>query len=144
ELGPESDTEAVFQNPQKAKDLIIRTKVKRLTGTSANLTLRFDRGFYYTAFFNGHGHFGIGKSTFENDKWGFHHLQDYQAAETFDDEFFEFAFAALGDRLTVYANGKQILSVRDSSHQAGIATIWAYEGRSQFKDLEVQILKPAD
>ena len=60
----------------------------------------------------------------------------------YDGYFFEFAFAAVGDKLTVYVNGRKILEARDdeSTQARGSIAVNANQCRVLFRDIEVQIL----
>lgn len=50
-------------------------------------------------------------------------------------------FAAIGDTLTVYANGKRIGEIRDSSiTRAGGVAVHATNCKGVFKDVEVVVL----
>lgn len=67
-----------------------------------------------------------------------------QGTGNYDDRFFEFALAVVGDNLTVYADGKKIFEVRDGAISGpGRAAVFAGNGRGQFKDVEVQVLDAA-
>src|SRR5262249_31298509 len=86
--------------------------------------------------FNGDGCFGIGQRT---QAWK--DLTTCILPEKYDD-FFEFAFAAVGDRLTAYVNGRKILEAReeaplDRSGTVGLGTLVSY---GEFRDIEVQVL----
>jgi serine/threonine protein kinase len=127
----------------QAKDMIVRAKVKKVEGQIVGLVARQDTsnpldGNRYAAWLIDNGRFGIGKR--ENQKW-ISLLQQAvpEGAKIKDGEFFEFALAVVGDRLTVYINGKRVLETRDpavlpGSGAAGIGTVKCV---GQFKDIEV-------
>ena len=136
------ENKSVFIPDQKAGDVILRARVKKVSGQNLSLSLRRDeerppkQG--YSAWFNGGDWFGIGKSS---DGWK--DLVDWHAPTDFED-FFEFAFSAIGDTLTIYADGKLIGEVRDSDYRGGSLLIAAVRGRSLFQNVEIMILdKPA-
>ncbi len=124
---------------QEASDVIIRARVKKVTGQNLALALRRDkeprpmRG--YGAWFNGGNWFGI-------LKWsdGLKDLGQWRAPTNFDD-FFEFAFSAVGEMLTIYADGKRIGQVRDPDYRLGSLSVGALLGKSWFQDVEIMILE---
>ncbi len=128
-----------------AADVIVRAKVQKLSGQNVMLTLRDVKGVYYSAFyhFDGAEGFGVGMRGVR-----FHYgvKQHFEAsAGVKEGEFFELAFSAVGDMLTVYANGKRVGEIRDSAiTQSGGVAIHTTKGKGVFKDVEVMILdKPA-
>jgi hypothetical protein len=66
-------------------------------------------------------------------------LGQWHAPTNFDD-YFEFAFSAVGEMLTVYANGKRVGEVRDPDYRLGSISIGAYRGQSLFQDVQIMIL----
>jgi hypothetical protein len=133
----------------QGKDMIVRAKVKKVSGRNVALLARQNTsnpldGNRYAAWFIDNNRFGVGK--IESGKWTNLREQSVpEQAKVRDGEFFEFAFAVVGGTLTVYVNGKRILEVRDEAvlpglGAAGVATDWCV---GQFKDIEVQVLQPA-
>jgi tetratricopeptide (TPR) repeat protein len=133
--------------PIDATNVIVRARVKKLSpkgaGGPRNVSLAIRRSpgkRHYGAWFNGGGEFGFGRADsalsppWENfDTCNF--PEDY-------DGFFEFAFAAVGDQLTVYVNGKTILEKNGPEiHEHGGSVMVGGEGL--FQDTEVQVLDPA-
>ncbi len=132
------DDRLLFIPEQRAGDVIIRAKVKKVTGQNLAIGLRRDenrprkRG--YGAYFNGGDWFGIWKfGEVPKD------LRQFRTATSFEDHF-EFAFSAVGDILTVYVDGKRIGEARDPDYRLGSLSIHALHGRSLFQNVEVMIL----
>jgi serine/threonine protein kinase len=123
---------------QSARDVIIRARVKKVTGQNLGLDLRCDEGpprmRGYSAWFNGGNWFGIYKGG-----EGPHDLVQWHAHTKYDD-YFEFAFSAVGETLTIYADGKRIGEIRDPQHRQGFLRIGAHRGRAIFEDIEIMIL----
>jgi len=125
----------VFIPEQTAGDVIIRARVKKVTGQNLSISLRRDEKRGYVAWFNGGNWFGIYK-TGVGPKGD---LKQWHAPTNFDD-YFEFAFSAVGETLTVYADGKRIGEIRDPDYRLGYLRIGATGGRSLFQDVEIMIL----
>ena len=126
---------------QRAGDLIIRARVKKVSGKNLAITIRRNppkRGSYCAWFAGGHS-FGILKWNDDGRKID---LGEWRAPANFEDRF-EFAFSAVGDVLTIYAEGKRIGEVRDADYRLGALEIGAYRGRSLFQDVEIMILDKA-
>lgn len=80
--------------------------------------------------------FGVGKNVSKK----FIDLKHAHTPKSYDD-FFELAFATVGDRLTAYVDGVCILDVKDSTFlQKGAVRLAAYGCRAFFKDVEVMVL----
>ncbi|HEY7329150.1 MAG TPA: family 16 glycoside hydrolase [Gemmataceae bacterium] len=125
----------------KAKDVIVRAWIKRSGpkhGGNVGFSFRYANGHGIGTGFNGDGYFYIGRMT--NQGW-----RDYshcQLSEPYDD-FFEFAFAVVGDKLIVYANGRKILEARGDILLDSIEEIRAGSNRmrdGQFRNIEMQVL----
>ena len=133
-----------YDSAIQAADLIIRAKVQKLSGQNVMLTLRDIKGVYYSAFyhFDGREEFGVGM---RGVRFVYGVKQHFEAtAGVREGEFFELAFAAIGDTLTVYANGKQVGAIRDGAiSQAGGVAVHATQGKGAFKDVEVMVLDKA-
>lgn len=130
----------------QAKDMIIRAKVKKLGGQNVSLAVRDSADGCYGAWYNGNDWFG-----FHRKKDGIWEDLNKEAGRggVNETEFFEFALAVVGDRVTVYANGKRILDVRDGAVAGpGSPGVRANKGKlpilgaagGLFKDVEVQVL----
>jgi len=108
------------------------------------LILRRNDDDFVGAVFGGSGYFDIGRK--RDHVWK--DLQTCQFSEPYDG-FFEFAFAAVGDRLFVYANGRKILEARDDAPpdgpmSVGVGSKASPDGVALFRDIEVQVLdKPS-
>jgi serine/threonine protein kinase len=130
--------------PLRAKDAIIRTRVKKVertskAGVNVCLALRAGNANAVSAWCNGDGWFGIGSIRKGRP---YKDLRACKLPDWYDGHFFEFAFAAVGNKLTVYVNGRKILEARDdesTADRAGIA-ISANKCTGLFRDIEVQIL----
>ena len=102
----------------QAKDMIMRAKVRKLAGRNVAFLYAQNppdrmNGSRYSALCFGTDRrlVGVGKT---NDKqWTNLPCQVYEPIAVKDGELFEFAFAVVGDTLTVYMNGKRILVARD-------------------------------
>jgi hypothetical protein len=126
---------AVLEAPDVvATDCILRARVKKLPGQNIALRLRKSPQGYYAAWFNGGNWFGVGKGTPQ----GWRDLRDGRSRKVYND-WFEFKFSAVGDRLTVWADGEKVLSVRDSSYTSGSPGIGATRGRGLFQEIEIQV-----
>jgi serine/threonine protein kinase len=123
-----------FVPDQMAGDVIIRAKVKKVDGQNLNLSLRAGQGWGYDAWFNGGDWFGIYKGGKGPNK-----LAQWHAPINYDG-YFEFAFSAVGETLTIYADGNRIGDVRDPDYRLGSLRIGARRGQSVFKDVEIMIL----
>ncbi|MFN4260599.1 MAG: protein kinase domain-containing protein [Gemmataceae bacterium] len=124
-----------------AADVIVRAKVQKRSGQHVMLTLRDVKGVYYSAFYHYDGaeFLGVGMRGF---RFRYGVKQYFQAtAGVKEEEFFELAFAAVGDTLTVYVNGRRIGTIRDTviSHAGGVA-VHTTKGTGVFQDVEVMIL----
>ena len=129
-----------------AQDLIVRAKVQKLRGQNVMLTLRDVLGVYYSAAyrFDDSEGFGVGM---RGPRFRYGVKQEFTGvADVQEGEFFELAFAAIGDTLTVYANGKQLGQIRDVTiSRGGGVAVHATKGQGVFKDVELMVLdKPAD
>jgi hypothetical protein len=116
----------------RAGDVIIRARVKKVSGQNLGLFLRSDEKapvkWGYAAWFNGGNWIGIMKWS-EGQQVD---LRQWRAPTNFDD-YFEFAFSAVGEMLTIYADGKRIGEVRDPDYRPGFLAIKAMRGRSLFQ-----------
>jgi formylglycine-generating enzyme required for sulfatase activity len=127
----------------EGKNMLLRARVKKLSPPGAGgprnvgLLLRCSDAGGCGVWFNGGGQFGIGLG---GRAYPWKNLVMCQLAENHDG-FFEFAFAAIDDRLTAYVNGRKILETRDpaSLYQAGIVRVG---GEGLFQNIEVQLLDP--
>jgi hypothetical protein len=129
----------------RGKDAIIRAQLKyrgRSRG-NAGLSLRVVKNptlkYWVAAYFNGGGDFGIGAG--RAGVWK--DLTVCKLAERYDD-YFEFAFAAVGNRLTAYVNGRRILETSvDVLHDDGpmeVAVSSIGIDVAHFRNIEVQVL----
>jgi hypothetical protein len=126
----------------QARNAIIRVVVKKLEGQSINLNLR-DNGLTYKALYSGDGLFAIHKSVSEDGKIRWVQLAEGRSSKPYND-FFEFAFKAEDDLLTVEADGVEVVRARDSTYDgAGFLKFGAFQGQGLFKKAEIRILDGA-
>lgn len=128
-----------------AADVIVRAKVQKLKTQNVLLTLRDAKGLYYAAFyqFDETERFGVGR---RGANFHYRVLQNFKAtAGVKEGEFFELAFAAVGDLLEVYVNGKRVGQFHDRAiNRSGGVAVHATKGKGVFKDVEVMILNRAE
>jgi hypothetical protein len=126
----------------RAKDSVIRVVVKKEEGKSINLNLR-DNGLTYAGSYSGDGLFSIAKSVGEDGKVRWVQLAEGRSPNAYRD-FFEFAFRAEGDLLTIVADGVEVVRARDTTHdRAGDVKFGAFQGQGLFKKAEIKILDGA-
>jgi tRNA A-37 threonylcarbamoyl transferase component Bud32 len=125
-----------------AKDMTIRARVRTVgeqnTGHLA-LQLRNGPAGFYTAYYSRGGRIRI--DLFDKNKQTGTNLGVSDEAFQFDD-FFEFTFSAVGNRLTALVSGKKVLEVTDSTLPVGACAVQAYDRAGQYKDMAVQVLDP--
>jgi hypothetical protein len=121
--------------PVTAKDMVIRAKVKKLSGQHLALYVRQSEKGCYVACGGGDG-FSIGKTV--SGKWV--PLKKVAKQEKYDDGF-KFSFAAIGDKLTVFVNRQPVIEIHDSTLTEGQVKLQAYKSTSLFRDVEIQISK---
>ncbi len=127
----------------QAKNVIIRARVRKqsprppqVPASNIGLAVRCP-GNYCTALLTGRRRFVIG--TVKEGK--FVDLKTCMLAENYDEGFFEFAFAAIEDKLTAYVDGREILRARIPTPDApGRVQVAVASGGGVFKDIEVQVL----
>ena len=118
-----------------AKDMSVRTTVKKGPGQHIQLGLRRSSACCYFAWFNGGNWFGISKVVDGKCL----DMTDIRSALQYTD-FFQFEFRVVGDLLTVLANGTVVLEVRDQSVRTpGYATVGSFAGTGQFVKVELFI-----
>ena len=126
-----------------ASNIILRAEVLKLSGLHMSLNLRSSDDTppsrWYGAWFNGTQSdggdlFGIGKQ--EKGTWN--NLRSGRLGKQFGRrEFVQLAISAIRSRLTLFVNGAQVYSVRDTEYDTG--TIWI-SGNGLFRNAEYQIL----
>jgi hypothetical protein len=138
----ELNSEKAVIRTRSAKNAILRAQVKQPnTGffVNAMLWMRTDSvagSDGYGAYFNGGNWFGLWKRVGGKSI----DLKSVRTPQSYRD-YFEFAIAAVGDTLTVYVDGRQIMQVKDASlSQSGFPAVSASRCRCQFKQVEVQVL----
>jgi hypothetical protein len=127
-----------------AKEAIIRAKIykpKFVSGTNVEFSLRFIPGdgglnkFFVGAWCNGDGTFGIGRGGSSVSGW-----KDLVTCKLEPrNDFFEFAFAIVGDELTAYVDKKRILQTTYKVPLDDVGGI-RFGGLGSFKDVEIQVL----
>ena len=125
-----------------ARDVIIRAKVRKVSGQNLGIRLRCGSQ-HYGAWFAGHDQlggdfFGIGKAA---KPWV--DLTTAHIGRKFrPGEFVEMAFAAIGDTLTLYIDGTKTVTVTNNDLASGFVSFSALKGKGLFKDVEYQSLDP--
>ncbi len=117
------------------RDLILRAEIKKHGGRHPGLRVRGNATGEYSAYFDKFNRFGIGKHA--SGPWEDLHVKFTKQDHT---EFFQWAVAAVGDRLTVYADGKTILDVRDSSHAFGLPSLGVLNSQTEFRNVQIMDL----
>ncbi len=135
-----------------ARDVILRARVRKVSGLNVSIGLRCGAGRFLAAFFSGTDilegdWFGIGRKI--GGTWGDGDYSTYKDLAALHigrkiqpDEFVEMAFAAIGDKLTLYVDGTKVTTVKNNefAFASGFINIAALHGRGLFKDVECQIL----
>jgi serine/threonine protein kinase len=136
-------SQAAFNSGKdQARNAIIRVVVKKLAGHNVFLNLREKQGETYGATFSG-DQFGIGKNVhvYGKDEWT--QLARSRATKPYRD-FFEMAFKAEDDLLTLEVDGVEVVRARDTTHnRAGVLTFGTFQGQGLFKKAEIKILDGA-
>ncbi len=124
------------------RDMIIRARMKRL-GNSGNIgltlrnrTTKMKSGSHYVAWMMGNGDFRIAGHNVSDQA---NYARNISIPGDYSD-WFELAFACVGNRLTLYLNGRQILETEDDSLQRGFPTLMANMCRCRFKEIDYQLL----
>ncbi len=121
--------------PLDAADMVIRARVKKVSGMKLGLTLRHTGDAYCGARFLGGNEFHVVLP----DRI----LTTVRITESFP-EFFDFAFAAVGNQFLVFANGRLIIRAEDSNVVRGHADCAAIGGTCIFRNVEVKVLTSRD
>ena len=132
------DAGRLFFPALQSRDAIVRARVKKVgTAKNVSLILRNSAGGHVVGWYDGGGVFGIGLLE-TGSPWKV--LTSTKLAGNYDD-FFELAFAGVGDKLTVYVDGRRILETR-SEALSGVAGSIGVGGTGQgwVRDVEVQLL----
>ena len=123
-----------------------KKRAKIAAGRNLSLLLRQTNGSGVSAWCNGDGWFGIG-SIRRNRSPRWKSLGKCKLPEKwYEGRFFEFAFAATGDSLVIYVNGRKALKVRNdlSVEDRGVIGLGTSGCQGSFRNIEIQILdKPA-
>jgi hypothetical protein len=124
----------------QAKNSAIRVVVKKLEGHNVFLHLRAIQGEIYAAIYRGDRTFLISKNVRENGKLRWTQLAEGRSSKAYTD-YFEFAFKAEDDLLTIEADGVEIVRARDTAlNRAGGLEFGAFQGQALFKKAEIEIL----
>src|SRR5262249_24286007 len=54
-------------------------------------------------------------------------------------DFFDFFFSAIGDKLTIRVNGHPVIEARDTEYKEGAVRVGTWQSKGHFKDVEVKI-----
>jgi serine/threonine protein kinase len=138
------DSQVTFSKFE-GRDLILRAKVKVLNWQNVSFKVRMhDRHVEgFTAWMIYHVDklpFGINAVPGEDLVKDF---TDKPGLIPDDEGFVEMALAAIGDRLTVYANGTKLFEVKDEQPTAGAIALRSLRGPGLYKDVEVMMLDGA-
>lgn len=125
------------------RDVLVRAKVKMTSAAGVGIHVRTvpnsPREFSYAGDFN-RDQTSSGIAVINPDYHTLGNKQYFNAA-VYDQQFFEIAVAAVGDRLSVYIDGKKMVEVADQTLQAeGYIGLTAFAGSAIFKDVEVMHL----
>ncbi len=133
-----------YDKSVSAADLIVRAKVQKRKGQHVQLTLRDVLGVYTLAPINTTTLSGSAIGT-RDTRFRVSVKQHFDAAaDVPEGEFFELDFSAIGDRLIVYANGKQSARSATPTLPARRCGGTCDQGKGVFKSVEVMVLdKPA-
>lgn len=129
---------AIVQFNLDCDDLEFRARLKKISGRSVKITVRNTTWPSWqgcATFFGGGGKFTTGKSNGN----GFRDLITTNAPDQYDG-FFDLEITAMGDNLTLKANGKVVYSIVGSSVGYGGVRIAADGGATLFKSIEVRTL----
>ena len=129
-----------LEYPIVAKNVSLRAGPRKEPGQNICLTLRACEKGRYIAWFNGGRSFGIGIACGKklvDDNYRFADLATGNAPQSYDD-FFDFAFSAVGDALTLSVNGKPLLQTHDSSLEMGTVAVGGV-GSGLFKEVAIFI-----
>jgi hypothetical protein len=123
----------------RARDVMIRAKVKPDSAANACMNLRVKDGNTYVAIRRQFGDASIGKG---DPTFSF--LSPKATGPFRGDGFQEFVFSAIGDTLAIDVNGQRVNEVADTTlRDAGQMGISAIYGTAWFKDVEIKILDPS-
>ena len=128
----------------QAKNIIIRARVRKLSprprgphyrGSNVGLAVRCAENNSCAALLTGRNRFVIARGKWQD-------LSPPHALEgQYDADFFEFAVAAIGDKLTAYVNGREILKATvPVPENPGAVQVSAYSGGGLFQNIEVRDL----
>ena len=139
-------TSFIFSRLQM-RDVILRAEVKKLSGQNLGLSVRHAPGpkwtQAYAAWFNGTQSdggdlFGIAKAMSTSVS-----LAAGNAGFSFEqDQFVDLAISAIGDRLCLYVEGREIFSVIDGDYEAGALVLGGTD--ALFRNVRYQNLDPPD
>ena len=139
---PHGETNSLTFEGLHAKNIIIHARVKKKANVGSSniaMALRCTKGDSYVALLTGRRRFVIGRD--HGGKW--EDLAACNVAENHGGVFFEFAFAAIEDKLTAYVNGRRILLFTRpelSDNPPGAVQVSVFSAFGQFQDIKVQVL----
>ena len=123
------------------RNMLIRARVKNISGDNAALSLRstLNKG-RYTAGTILSEHFVI--TAPKDKKIYFLKRMPSDRTDIITDKegFVEVTFAAIDDRLSMYVSGKKILETTDNTLAEGSPSVGVHQGHALFKDVQVMLL----
>ncbi|MFI4875942.1 MAG: protein kinase [Blastopirellula sp. JB062] len=117
--------------PLEAEDIVVKANLSNVAAQNLALGLRNSKAGSYVGFFGGKNFFGIGKHI---PNRGYVDLATRTTGENYADGV-ELTFAAVGDQLQLFANGKLVVAARDSDYKTGRVCIGVFRGSGQFAQL---------
>jgi serine/threonine protein kinase len=125
-----------------ARDIIVRARVRKVSGQNLGMNVRQNGlaacGAWFNGAADGGNYYGIGI-----------HLPPWQPLGTghfglkvLPEQFVDMAYAAIGDTVTLYVDGKKALTAKNNDVVRGHIRFGALRGKSLFRQIQYQILDP--
>ncbi len=129
----------------KIRDVIIRADVRNVSAQNVGLSVRSSMGsdgpHLYGAWYNGTGaqsgdFFGITKQRNRSKDL----VAGHSGHKFTPNQFVDVALAAIGDKITLYVEGKKIHSAVDSDFADGAISLGVWKGKGHFRNVRYQNL----
>jgi hypothetical protein len=121
-----------------ARDVMVRVRLKKVSGQNASVGVRQQSGSGYVGWFNGGRSFGIGKLD-----PSYRDLRTGSSSAAFPD-YFDLEFSVQGTRLVLKANETQVVATEHTQlTDPGRILIGSYKGLALIKRIEVRVLDTA-